>query len=400
LTARIQFPKGKRPVFIGAGNSPCSRYSGRPLASHATQAALNAIEDAGLRPENIDGFCVYPLSPGRSARHEPGLDVVSVQLMLRILHPPLVRWYSEPHLSMAGASVIQAANALASGACNYVLVWRALWHPPGVRYDAIDRTRAGGREQFTLPYGGGQASHAQAMLFTRYLERFGADRDALANIVMNANRNAQDNENSVWRGKIFNADDYASSRLITYPLRMWDCEIPVDGAGAVIMTTEDRARDTPHPGGYIAGYALSNDNVDDAPNFNTSGLETCYEKNALMAKALWEGSGFGPEDIDLIHVYDGFAPMVWNWLETFGFCGAGEAWQWATPERIARSGSHPVNPSGGSLGEGRLHGMAHISETARQMMGTAGPRQLPNVDVALCQVGPFHQATSFVCTRE
>ena len=98
--------------------------------------------------------------------------------------------------------------------------------------------------------------------------------------------------------------------------------------------------------------------------------------------------------------------MVWNWLEVFGFCGIGEAHEWIQGGTIALDGPHPVNTAGGNLGEGRLHGMAHIAETARQMMGTAGPRQLPlaggqlkKLDVALCEVGPFPAGASFICTR-
>jgi acetyl-CoA acetyltransferase len=394
-----QFAKGKRPVFIGAGNTRCQRYSGRPLASHAAEAAFKAIDDAGLKPEDIDGFCVYPLQPGATAQNIVGLDTVPVQLMMRIVKPPIVRWYSEPHMNMAAISVIEAANALAAGMCNYVLVWRALRHPPNLRYHQVTANVARGQAQFTLPYGGGQLPQAQALYYSRYLQKYGADREALANIVLNANRNGQDNENSVWRGKKITRDDYLNSRMITYPMCLFDYDMPVDGAGAVVMTTEDRAKDTPHPGGYIAGYGLTNDNVDQAPGF-TGLLENCYEKEGLLAKTLWESSGFGPNDVDLIHVYDGFAPMVWTWLETFGFCGEGEAWQWATPERIAREGTHPLNTGGGNLGEGRLHGMAHISETARQMMGTAGPRQLKDLEVALCEVGPFHQAAAFICTKD
>jgi acetyl-CoA acetyltransferase len=100
------------------------------------------------------------------------------------------------------------------------------------------------------------------------------------------------------------------------------------------------------------------------------------------------------------HVYDGFSPMVWMWIEAFGFAPPGEAHAWAQPETIGRDGPHPLNTSGGNLGSGRIHGFGHVMETAMQMMGTAGVRQIKNAEVALCETGPFGSASSFTCTKE
>ena len=219
----------------------------------------------------------------------------------------------------------------------------------------------------------------------------------MANIILNANRNAQDTEHAVWRGKVFAREDYLKSRFITHPLCLLDYDMAVNGAGAVVMTTEERAKDTPHPGGAIAGYAMTNTSVDLTADHHNH-PEASYERQGAMAEALWASSGVGLSDIGLLQINDGFSPIVWPWLEAFGFCGEGEAWQWATLDRISRTGSHPLNTSGGSLGEGRLHGVAQVCETARQMMGTAGPRQLDNLGAALCQGGNINSGAAFVAT--
>lgn len=107
----------------------------------------------------------------------------------------------------------------------------------------------------------------------------------------------------------------------------------------------------------------------------------------------------GPEDVDLIHVYDGFSPMVPMWLEAFQFAPRGEGLRWMQGGTIAPDGPHPMNTSGGNLGEGRIHGFAHVYETAIQMMGTAGDRQL-DLEVGLCETGPFDHGASIMVTRD
>ena len=394
----IQWPKGKRPVFIGTGNTKAVRYSKRSLASLAHEAAMGAIADAGLEPKDIDGISVFPRVPNSNARNIPGFDIIDQEYMMQILPLENVRWYCGSSGRMVVTSIIEAANALASGVVNYVLVWRALHHPAGERYNESSAGLARGAGQWGRPYETGGGGQQQALMYQRYLEKYGAKREQMATTVLNDNRNAQLNEYAVWNGQTITEEDYLNSRMIAWPMCIFDNDMPVDEAGALVMTTEDRGKDTPHPGGYISGYATGPHNVN-TQNLIQS-LEEQYESGFLMAKNLYESAGAKPEDVDLIHVYNGFSPMVWNWLECFGFCGEGEAHDWVQGGRITLDGPNPLNTAGGNLGEGRLHGWSHIRETAMQMMGTAGPRQLKKLDVALCEVGPFFSGAAFLCTRE
>ena len=249
-----------------------------------------------------------------------------------------------------------------------------------------------------MAYGHGVGGAGQAHHYQRYLDKFGAKREEMFGYVGTAHSNAQLSESAVWKGRDITLDDYMNARLIAYPMSVFDNDMPVDGVKCVVMTTEDRAKDTPHPGGYFAGLGMNQWQL--LKGGMIAPLEDVYESEALMAKNLYESAGLHPEDVDLIHVYDGFSPMVWPHLETFGFCKMGEAHEWAQPETIGLNGPHPVNTSGGNLGDGRIHGMTHVHETAVQMMGTAGPRQLSNLNVAICETGPFGTGSSFLCTRE
>ena len=236
------------------------------------------------------------------------------------------------------------------------------------------------------------------MTYQRYLAKYGAKREEMWGYIGTAHRNGQETPQSVWRGRLITEEDYLNARLIAYPMNIFDNDMPCDGVLAVIMTTEDRAKNTPHPGGYMAGMAAMPHHV--TTQGMGSYLEETQDMCELMARNVYASAGLNPSDVNVKHVYDGFSPMVWTWIETFGWAPRGEAHNWAQPETIGRGGPHPLNMSGGNLGSGRIHGFGHVLETAMQMMGTAGVRQVPNAEVALTETGPFGNASCFICTKE
>jgi len=403
----IEWPKGKRPVFIGAGSTMCRRYYGGSKSARANEAALNAIADAGLKPSDIDGVASWA-DPnwGPSVKGDPAVWLDANHIMSAIPFDN-VKWWIQTDLPAAGSvSMIHiAAAALASGVCNYAICIRTGHHPAGVRYRQVSGRTAGGSSAFSTVYGHGVGGSGQAITYQRYLEKYGAKREELAAYVINAHKNAQMNEYAVWKGRQITYDDYINSRLIAYPMCVFDNDMPVDGIQAVIMTTEDRAKDTPHPGGYIAGMGASVWNK--KKTGVVASLENQYEWEGQHGKNLFDSAGMKPSDVDLIHLYDGFSPMTWMWLETMGIVPEGQEHSWMQNGTIDIDGPHPMNTAGGNLGNGRIHGMTHIWETAQQMMGTAGERQLPRpggqmkkLDVAICETGPHGNGSSFLCTRE
>ena len=162
------------------------------------------MADAGIELAHIDGISVYP-NPLGVNRGIAGHDVIPAAYMTQMLGLPNVRWFNQTNYSMIAVSVIEAANALAAGACDYTLVYRALHHPAGVRYHDNSTTTAGGQSQFTVLYGHGGGGPGQALQFQRYLEKYGAPREALANAVLNDHKNAQLNENAAWYGREISA---------------------------------------------------------------------------------------------------------------------------------------------------------------------------------------------------
>jgi acetyl-CoA acetyltransferase len=145
---------------------------------------------------------------------------------------------------------------------------------------------------------------------------------------------------------------------------LFDSDMPVTAAGAFVMTTAERARDLPHKPAYLISYA-----------------------NAFQPRRVFEDAGLQASDVEVAQIYDGYSVLVWNVLEQLGFCGAGEAHLFASEDRLSLTGDLPMNTFGGSLGEGRLHGMGHVREAVLQAMGRAGERQVANVRYSLAHVG-------------
>ena len=389
--------RGKTAI-VGVGYSELTRNSMKPLGVLALDACRAAIADAGVRPEQADGLATYPDAPFLGAGSRDGQDIVSVVYIIN--HLPLaldIRWYAQIETGMIASPVIEAVHALLAGACNYVLIWRALHQPHG-RYGAWSSTRATGEAQFMAPYGCTSIFQWHAMAWRRYMHRYGATREHLATLVVNSRRNANLNPRAFFYTTPMTREDYLSARWIAEPLCLFDCDIPVEGCVALVVTTAERARDLRNPPAYVAGYGQNTSRRRTLFHYALDDYMAC---GGSLASKLWSSSGLGPRDIDAAELYDGFSPSTLYWLEAVGFCPQGEAYAFIQDGRIALEGELPVNTFGGSLSEGRLHGMGHIAEAVFQVTGRAGQRQIRDA-AAVCAIdgSPMLRGSGVVVTKE
>jgi acetyl-CoA acetyltransferase len=123
--------------------------------------------------------------------------------------------------------------------------------------------------------------------------------------------------------------------------------------------------------------------------YKGANLDHMWSAGESLATKLWSTSGLAPTDVQAAMVYDGFSPFILWWLESLGFCDRGEAWQFVQGDVTHIGGQLPVNTNGGSLGEGRLHGMAHLSEAVYQVTGRAQERQINDVQHVVVTIGPM-----------
>jgi acetyl-CoA acetyltransferase len=360
----------KRTAIVGIGYSEVTRRPKKPLGLLAVDACRAAIDDAGLTPTQIDGLSTYPESPFAGAGNRDGQDVVTVMYIVN--HLPLapdIRWYAQIETGMIASPIIEAVHALIAGA----------------------------EAQFMAPYGCNSIVQWHALAWQRYMHRYGATRDALAALALNSRRNANLNPRAFFYQEPMTPEDYFGSRWIAEPLCLYDCDVPVDGCVALIVTTADRARDLKNPPAFIAGYGQ---NTAPRRTLLQYALDDYMECGGSLANKLWASAGLGPQDMDAAELYDGFNPSTLYWIEAAGFCKRGEGGSFVQNGRIALEGELPVNTFGGSLSEGRMHGMGHIAEAVRQVTGRAEKRQIPRAE-AVCAIdgSPMLRGSGLVITK-
>lgn len=364
----------RQATIVGYAQSPIRRRSEVALGAITVETAKAAIADAGLAVEQIDGFTTGSLLPSAGVHGAvDGLTVVTSNWLAAHLgvNPSFASGFQG--WGQLSGSVMLAVNAIAAGAAEYVLVHRALHNPAG-RYHANPMSRAAGPAQWTAPQGYFGPLATIALPYNEYLQRYGAQREEMAAVVVEARRQGARIPWSHWHERPLEATEYLRAPQLAEPICRYDCDIPVDGAAAFVFTSAERAADLPHRPVHVAGYAQSSPTRPRLPGHWP--LDDIMEGGFEIAERLWTSAGIGPEHIDLPQVYDGFSPFVWFWLEALGYCPLGEAHRFAAEGGIdADRGGLPVLSGGGALGNGRMHGVPQMLECYLQLSGRAGARQ-------------------------
>jgi acetyl-CoA acetyltransferase/uncharacterized OB-fold protein len=374
-----------RVVLSGIGRSRIGRRLMVPPLSLTVDACLAAIADAGLSPEDIDGLSTYPGDTG-GPMSEGG--VTAVEEALRV-HPTWINGGGE--LPGPGGSIIAAMLAVAAGLCRHVLCFRTVWETtyPKWRLDSARSQAGNGRRvsgpmfEWRSPFGATSAAHWIGMNANQYLHRYGATREMLGVIALNARANASRNPAAIYRDPL-TMDEYLSARPITSPFGLYDCDVPCDASIAVIVSDASVARDLPRTAVRVDAVGTQ---ILERVSWDQGTIT--HEPQVLGQSAhLWSRASMGPADVDLALVYDGFTFNAISWLEGLGFCGIGEAQDWLEGgRRIERGGELPVNPHGGQLSEGRTHGFGFVYEAVTQLRHAAGERQVSGARTAVVTSG-------------
>jgi acetyl-CoA acetyltransferase len=195
------------------------------------------------------------------------------------------------------------------------------------------------------------------------------------------------NERAMLRTRL-TMDEYLSARKIVDPFGLYDICLETDGACAVVVTSDERARDMRKKPVYIAGGAYGGGPQQGEDLFDAMRWPDHAENfSTYISDALWKSADMSPKDIDVAEIYDCFTYSVFMALEGLGFCKAGEAGAFIAEGGIARDGPLPTNTHGGLLSEGYIHGFNHVIEAVEQLRGDAGARQVPDAHVALTTAG-------------
>lgn len=358
-----------RATIVGVGEADGGKATGRRGVELAAEAALRAVDDAGISFDQLDGLLVE--DPDRDQHHMAHLALCD-----------MLGWQPNFAASTACGGATPFANAqlavgaIESGLARCILV---------VDADARQTTRSsepsarlartgGHRDPWEEPYGPITMSKF-ALVERAHMAEFGTTRDQLAHITLNARANALQREDAQLRLAV-SLEDVLASPPIAEPIHLLDCSLVSDWGSAFVVTGAQRAPrgiDLIGFGQGHEGYAISQArSLCDFPGIATSG------------RRAFGMAGVGPSDVDVALVYDSFTITVVVALENLGFCSIGEGGSFVASGAITPSGTLPINPHGGQLAYSGGHGH-FVVEAVRQLRGEAPTVQIDNARIALCQ---------------
>jgi acetyl-CoA acetyltransferase len=377
---------GTQAVIAGLGEPPVGRLVGKTPTELHIDAAMLAIEDSGIDKHDIDGLMTTGTFLNDNIRHHM---IIGEHLGIHCkLFADTLR--SGGHSYLNGLQVAQWA--VESGLCKAVLLLRGdttlSGVPTGTSLRAYIEYGAHPLE-FEVPFGI-TVPGVYAMLAQRHMHEFGTTSEQLANIAVACRKHAALNPKAFKREPI-TVQDVLSSRMVSTPLRLLDCSPTCDGAGAILITSLERARDLKARPVRILGtgqaqsyYHLAHlARATGARPEDKSKFGLTRTVQSVAAKRAFDMAGVKPTDIDVAQLYDSFTITVLLQLEDLGYCAKGEGGAFTENGRLELGGELPINTNGGLLSFGSSGGINHIIEAARQMRGEGGDRQVKDAKLAL-----------------
>jgi acetyl-CoA acetyltransferase len=359
-----KFPRAKTAIVgaatYGIGEAP--GFSHMDLAVHAT---VRALSSAGLKPSDADAlFICLPddILSGLSFAQTLGIH-------------PKITGNNRTGGSAFLTHVAQAALALEAGLCDVAVI----------AYGSTQRTASGKLQTPSRPdpfesiYKPVLPVTAYALAAARHMHQYGTTAEQLAEVAVSARQWAKLNPEAFTRDDLSIADVLAARRVAD-PLGVRDCCLVTDGAGAIVMTRADRARDLVPEPVYVLGAADAtfHYSISSMPDLTVSAASESGPRALAQA-------GVKPSDIDVVELYDAFTINTILFLEDIGFCPKGEGGRFVQNGHIAPGGGLPVNTNGGGLScvHPGMYGIFTLVEATKQLMGLAGERQVKNARLAL-----------------
>lgn len=364
-----------RCAIVGVGNSTLGRVPEMDALALLEQASWRAVNDAGLSMADIDGVITH--GPGDIYTHH---QRIGERLGINARFSTTV--------DNGGASqvlaVALAVMAIDAGLCNAVLCGygRNGWSRTNANAEAKTKLSLIPQEHLPREFGpeygyfGAVASHGLGA--RRHMHEYGTTREHFAHVAICFREHALRNPEAMMK-KPLTLDDYFKARMIADPYGVLDCSLISDGAGAVIVTSAERARDLRTRPVFIRGVGSFNNLRGWTKDRNM--VETATKESG---EAAYRMAGVGPGDIDTVQLYDCFTGMVVTQLEDYGFCAKGEGGPFAASGALRLGGALPTNTSGGQLSEAHVEGMLQIVEGVRQLRGDHPiERQVEGAEIAL-----------------
>jgi acetyl-CoA acetyltransferase len=378
-------------AIVGIGMSGFSKDSQRTELYIACETIKAALDDAGLTTADIDGLVKQ--TDDASDEHA----ITSSMGMGNLTYFGECRWGAAP-----SAMVMRAAMGVAAGVANYIVIYRAVNGSSKRRM--IPSMRSSGQMStsdllqwtFHAPFGHMSEAGRVAMIVRRYMHEFSINNNQFGWVPVVCREHGAKNQASMFYKKPITINDYLKSEMVVDPLRRLDCYEEADAAAALVITTAERAKDLRQRAVYVLGAAQNMvPETEELNSYYRPSISSLPEMVQLR-KTVFAMAGVTPREIDCVQLDDSYGPFVPMQLEALGFCDRGEGVAFCDGgARIKVGGELPLNTSGGSLGEGHIHGMNHVIEAVRQIRGTS-TAQVKDARLVLVASGAGGPASSLI----
>jgi acetyl-CoA acetyltransferase len=367
-----------KAAIVGIGATDFSKDSGRSELRLAAEAVLDALDDAGLTPADVDGMVTFTMDSNTEVAVARATGIGELKFFSKIHHGG----------GAACATIQQAAMAVATGVADCVVAYRAFNERSGMRFGQVQLRLIQGADStsvdnsYSYPHGLSTPAAQVAMIARRYMHASGATSRDFGAISVADRRHAANNPKAYFYGKPITIEEHQASRWIAEPLRLLDCCQETDGGVAIVVVSAERAKDLKHRPAVIEAAAQGS-SPDQYSMVSYYRPEIGLPEMGLVGRQLWGQSGLTPTDIQTAILYDHFTPFTLIQLEELGFCGKGEAKDFIAGGAIEIGGRLPINTHGGNgIAEGvrqlrgssvnQVDGVEHVLVTAGTGVPTSG----------------------------
>ena len=385
----------KEAYITGIGQSEVGiRLTRAPLLL-TVDAIKEALEESGLKLEQIDGVATYPgKMPGYL-----GFSPISADELIEALNIKSKWHLGGSEMPAQLSAIASAAIAVKAGLARHVICFRTVYEAAAMarpeEYPPLNRKFVEGPSQWLAPFLAISAANWTAQYAMRHMKRYGMTREQLAQVALNAHRNAVINPRARAIVKEpLTLEKYMSARMITSPFCLYDCDRFTDCSTVVIVSAGDALDEVKCKPIRIAAVSGSVNRY----SWDQVEWPASYE----TGEDLWTRTDYRPKDLDTVQLYDGFSFLPITWIEGLGIAKRGEGHLFIEGgTRIARDGVLPMNTHGGQLGAGRLHGFGFAHEAVTQLRGKGGERQIPgSPKLAVATSGGGPMAAALLLARD